>query len=503
MRTLILCFIFVLAFQLQLLSQKTATSEANRTVTEKGEDFDPLTLCNTYPKTYNPLTTASFNKMMRNDFRYAILGTKTPVSGFKLETNNPSVTLSGNAIVKNDFLASLQVTASTQNSISEIFSQEKLNGTFSASIGLNFLVNRFQKGLYNITPTQKILKHAVIGKYAQAVSLKLDTLLVYTVIGQQDFSKMVAFKEVVTAVNAFHGQYVQANSACPITETLLEDITRAVLKKYSGFEGTDDDLLQTFKVGLAARSFPDLASLEKKLIEASPLAADVRKNGQKLIDQVNDSCISIFKDIWGIKRVCWINLSPTLSNSSLTMYDTINKKTYDTTSFLFGIQGSFNFLFKFNQNFRFVYGKLGFDVGRVNSIPDLKKFTYQNTTTLNSSTSTVTANQKTGTAYKGDLHRGLGWDVFFEFYAAVFKNSAIPGLYLKPMYLHGDPWITKDRFSLDLGVIWNLANSDKTKNVVSIVPYVNWSNLANNTTASTAQLFSAGVKFGIPISLGN
>jgi|GEM_PF-5035234 len=149
-------------------------------------------------------------------------------------------------------------------------------------------------------------------------------------------------------------------------------------------------------------------------------------------------------------------------------------------------------------------------IRQVNNVSDLSKISFLNSTALNTGGATTLTSQKTGTAYKGYLNNGFGWDVFFEFYTDIWKHQAIPGLYLKPTYSYGSTRLTKSKLAVDLGIIWNLSNSDKTKNVISIVPFVSWSNFlrdytdpTKNTTHTLAELFSVGVKFGIPINIGN
>jgi len=54
-----------------------------------------------------------------------------------------------------------------------------------------------------------------------------------------------------------------------------------------------------------------------------------------------------------------------------------------------------------------------------------------------------------------------------------------------------------------------LNNEKDSKNVLTIVPYMNWSNLlkefkdvGKTQEKKLADLFSVGVKFGIPVNLG-
>jgi hypothetical protein len=62
----------------------------------------------------------------------------------------------------------------------------------------------------------------------------------------------------------------------------------------------------------------------------------------------------------------------------------------------------------------------------------------------------------------------------------------------------------------EIGIVWNVVSNDKdSKNVLTIVPYMGWSNLmkeyknaSKTIDKKLSEVFSAGVKFGIPVNLG-
>ncbi|RKR81880.1 hypothetical protein BDD43_2041 [Mucilaginibacter gracilis] len=126
-----------------------------------------------------------------------------------------------------------------------------------------------------------------------------------------------------------------------------------------------------------------------------------------------------------------------------------------------------------------------------------------------SSTETLTK-EETGTGYEGDFREGFGYDVFADFYGMFWKKSYIPGIYAEVKYSHGNPWITQDKLALSAGAIFNVTSSDKdSKNLLSIVPYVKWSNvlkeytdLARSGTSPLHNQFSIGISVGIPINIG-
>ena len=78
------------------------------------------------------------------------------------------------------------------------------------------------------------------------------------------------------------------------------------------------------------------------------------------------------------------------------------------------------------------------------------------------------------------------------------------------MYRHSEAWINKSKISGDIGMVWNVANNDTdAKNLLTIVPYVSWSNFikeykdAEKTRErKLSDLFSVNVKFSIPVNLG-
>ena len=63
--------------------------------------------------------------------------------------------------------------------------------------------------------------------------------------------------------------------------------------------------------------------------------------------------------------------------------------------------------------------------------------------------------------------------------------------------------------ALDLGIVWSVINDDKdAKNLLTIIPFVSWSNLNDEYKDATktefkkrSDLLTAGVRIGVPINI--
>jgi hypothetical protein len=206
--------------------------------------------------------------------------------------------------------------------------------------------------------------------------------------------------------------------------------------------------------------------------------------------------IDNFKDVWTRKSVNWINLSPTISNSALTFYDTVKKSLNDVTSLLWGIQLTYNILTIYQQPGRFLYFRGGFEYKRSNNVGDLSQLQYQSSSVLNTAGTTTISKQKSGTAYKGTLSQYKLGGIFGEFYWTPVKVTAIPGIYLRCEATYATAPVIQYSVSPDIGLLWNVPGKDG-KSILSIIPYVNWSNIAN----SSVDTFTGGIKFAVPINV--
>jgi hypothetical protein len=456
-----------------------------------------------------PLTDSAFAKMMTEYFAFTIVGTNTPTTGFKVDLNKPTITLTGNIYQnkKSKFIVNLQLIGGLKNDFGQVFSQNKLNGFFKITAGANILL-KDGKGIYNADDGEpcEILKQTrkVIEANKNTLLRQADTAITLKIL----------FHEALPAT--FNDFIIELKKAAiPITikgddrPSLMEgdayfvNLFRGVLIKYGG-STTDAD----------ATNYANLQTkLSDKIAfkELDALITDyhrLKNVPEKVTTLQSEYAVEKLKDIWVRKRIWWINVTPFFMNSGTTFFDTTNLKLIDTASLTYGGQISFNVMSKFKASGRFLYWKFGLDLRRVDNIEELSKFEYERQAPINPDGQI--RDTKTGSAYKGQLDYGPGGAIFTELYHTPLKRPFLPGYYVGLQYRNGDPWINKNKLVFDFGLLWNVTNNDKdAKNLLSIIPYVSWSNLLTEykdhertEKRKTSDLFSVNVRFGIPVNIG-
>lgn len=470
-----------------------------------------------------PLTPWSYSKMMRDHYRFTILGTQTPTSGFKVETNKPTITLKGNiySSYHKELLVNLELTGGLDNDMMQLFSNKKLNGFFKANLGFNIMIPQGNNAKY-IVGNKFIwgLTRMKVCEYRKELAMQIDSMLVLD--GMEIFatpgnvntrlSSMVEFvvnnarrdEYTISGYERFAGD---ANDA--VKTVYYEKLIIGMILNYCADlkEVTKEEAFTTFITRLSQKDGPSLKPA-KMLSDIKRLYAfKDRKHKYHLKD---DFEIETYKDVWTSKRIMWINVSLSGANNSFRLYDATANVLTDSNSFLPGVSISYNYFKKSKEPGKYFFSRAGLNIKRVNSLTDLSKFEYKKETVIAVSSSEQLKSEKNGTAYVGALSHGLGVDIPIEIYWAPWADGAIPGLYGKLQYSYGEPWINKNKIGIDLGMIWNVVNADKdSKNVLTIVPYMNWGNIlkeykdeAKIKQKKASEIFTVGVKFGIPVNLG-
>lgn len=475
----------------------------------------------------DPLSPEAYRRMMRQLYSYTILGNETPSTGFKVETTKPTITLKGvlYASPNKKHIWNLDLTAGVEDNVMQLLSGKKLNTNFKIDIGYNFLTDANtgtyvveNDGLFNLSLSK-------IAKNKNAILAKADSFLVLKHLLDKG-NKGKTLTQVAALVDKasadFEKSYIDEQpKALKNTKAFMLSnrpdfgaMIKNTIISYGIKEEAGKDLFQEF----STRLFPvdgngketriaDSAINEKQLIEDYNRLK--KYDGEKRYDEHYALEIETFKDIWVRKRIFWINTTLTGASSLFKLLDEAKPTLIDTSSFSPAISGSANWFFKYKEPHRFWYSNIGVRLKGVNNLDDLKKFDYKKEDKIAVSPTEELKSEKTGTAYKGILDEGFGFDIFSEHYFTPFRKGFIPGFYGKLQYSYGDPWINNNKIALDLGVMWNVTNDDKeAKNLLSIVPYASWTNLIKEYTDATkteknklTDQFLVGIKFGIPVNL--
>lgn len=466
-----------------------------------------------------PLSYFSYQKMMRDHFNYTILGTQAPVSGIKFETAKPSATIKGNIVSSKDrqLLVNLELQGGSDNDLLQLFSGNKLNGFFKASLGFNIQLSNGNNAKYvlNNAFTQMLLRKKTC-EFREEIAKQVDTFLVVRgfqhMVGARDFFLENLVTWICDAAENPPYKYKNYIRVFPDNDrrSYYHKLILAIAARYSNFtlSGSDGDKYTQF--------IQELAEPYSRKLFSGKIASDVTRLSIFESDSIykyhlmDDYEIATYKDVWTSKSIAWLNISTTGANSTFTLFDTTKLALAGSHVFTPALSITINYLKKWTPVNKYLYARFGITFKKSNSLIDLETFDYKKQTAIVATPSSQVTSEKSGTAYKGSLETGIGIEVPLETFIAPWSYNAMPGIYAKLQYSYGAAWINQNKIGLDLGLIWNINNTGSgATNVLTVIPYVSWTDLATeykdpakSQQKNLSDLFSAGIKVGIPINLG-
>jgi len=487
------------------------------------------------------LAPSAFDKFLTDQYSFVLLGSQTPATGLKFETSSPSITLKGNIIApkNSNWIVSLELTGGVKNGLSEIFSQNKLSGYFKSSIGINRLLG---KNCANFDQdNSQILYHIrsrAIDQYEALVAARdtmhvllalTDSKTTTTVLTWEDF-KTVYIEAVLKNESKApkknemqrQMQMIAANEKPSKSDELeRQQRIQELLDK------THMERIRKITVGLINTVFRDTETDPNKCLASyhalwnDGTDADHKKMqflkrykkftamDDKFVDSLHRYELGEVKDLWTMHHIHWLNFLPNISNTSFSTYNAANAVIDPRQSFLYGAKLSYNGLYKFKESHRYTYWTVGLSAQKVNTLEEMMQYVYKSSTQIKPNGTESLTKEETGTGYEGTFAEGFGYSFAGALYYSPWRHGYIPGLYTELGYNHGKPWITKDKVAVSLGLTWNVTSSDKdAKNLLTIVPYVKWSNILKEykdptlAVTPTHDLFSIGLMVGIPINIG-
>jgi hypothetical protein len=481
----------------------------------------------------NLLSPDAFDKMMTDYFNYALVGSQTPTSGFKVETANPSIALKGNVYSTRyrAFITNLELEGGLNNGIMNLFTKNDLNAYVKGNIGLNFLLPFYKGATYDPSNTELRLTRNAFYNNKLNLLKQLDTFIVIKIITDNRLAETFTFEVLKNGVivenyspeyriknfsrifraNPENQSVDSINEEEQAKDRYYEKFIRDLLLGYGAKPDKDTNTAVLFKNFLAAvKDSNDTTLKYKKLLQDYDRLNDLLlKESYSLNYNQYDFEIDLTKVAWEWKRLVWINLSLSAVYNEFKLYDASKNILLDSNSLLPAISFSGNLLWKGKEKHRFWYFKVGGAIQKTNSLLDQPKFNYKKENIISVSSGEELKSVKEGVAYQGELIEKWGWDIGFEFYAIPWTKEFVPGIYTKLLHRYSEAWISQKKLQFDIGTIWNVTSNDKdAKNLLSIVPYVSWSNLRAEYKDATrteekklSELFSVNIKFAIPVNI--
>ena len=473
-----------------------------------------------------PLSDYAFDKYIKNNFNFAILGENVPTTGIKVETAKPSVTLSGILPVgrSKTKIFNLELTAGAKENIAEIFSGNKTSGYFKASIGFNWL---WPNNIANYAPlphsnatdplTNQASDKQILDTIAR-INKYVKIALIHKTLATDTFFKYrdsVTFKKIYLkyAEIAKDDEFYKRES--PLILQVLGDYgvkDKDIVQALYSFVFMWQEAMKHNNISLTTNESSEtmVNRFQVSLFNKNLGKAD---NIIKLAkDSIADAQIKLYAKRYNSYNLFYANITPSISNTSFHHYENLVGNTLsERNSFVPAVKIGLNWFKRYpNVSGKFLLLTISATPKRTNSLDDLTQVNYKITKShvkLPDTTKTINEDES-GTAYKGNYKVGFGIETSAEFYAVFTKHLAIPGIYLKLGYSFGEPWINQRQIPFEGGLLFNISSKTKDAvNYLSLIPYVAWSNLKSSIDADGASValhdkFSFGVKLGIPVNIG-
>jgi hypothetical protein len=458
-----------------------------------------------------PLGESAFRYMLKDFFTYTIVGEQPMTSGVKVETTSPKLSVNGVFKLGNNNLLTSSLTAGAHNSIGEIFSNSATSNFISTDIGFNILCNSNSatyndpSSKQNVNPYILLEKRLLSAKHYDKLVESSKEEIIYSALLDISIFKDPTEKVFLEQVN----KLAKRAKITDLTDESALVIARNIVKPIAGDNENFNNLLKVY-----AAIWKDKGLINDKknvFINKRDSLINVRK---KAVETLFQSDIKRVENYWISETINWLTFKPSFEYADFKLLDRTTNSFNSSNSTAFNLSISYSLLKKYRQSKKYIYVFGGAKGGLVNNLEDLEKYTYKNTYQLkipsvtDPTQSESFTREEQGTGYDGNFKTGFGLGFFIESYFIFAEN--FPGIYVKGTYSNSEIWTSEKKFSPEVGLILNVSNrSGKPTNRISILPYIAWRNLLKEyknqdktDTYAKHELFSAGVKIGLPINVG-
>jgi len=510
-----------------------------------------------------PLSDTAFDYMIIEDITYTIFGENTPVSGVKVDVTKPEATISGfiNFEKKTSILLGFNFKGGiTDKNFSIYKGLNSFNTAYEFRPSIHFIPN-FNSAKYIKDNPQKLLIDARMDLNDIQIKKLRDTLIIMTLIYNHHLAKfpnLIDSSIVLPSVlDTFQKQLLIAFikkinkiDDTSLNQENLDSLISVVNKVKIENDSTSINKLNLEIVNTFIKNnnvYDDRLNINRSLNEIINVISQVNDNGGSLdvstlnIEIVNEFQkykkidinkekikreVNIGNDIWTKKNLYWFTFSPFVRTEKLNLYysqfenqdSSYFKQEYP---FYYGVGGAFNIFSLYPKRIAH-YVKVGIDFSHSNNIKTLSSFNYETRTSFYSNGNSVTEITESGIAYNSsEIKNDFLGQFSFEYYYLRLK-SFFPGGYfsgnlnLSNLYKL-DNVIGREndniKISTEAGIIFNVTNNEKEKNLVSFSMYVRFEDITDSKR--TSQLtkitetddkywdrnLSFGLKVGVPISL--
>lgn len=484
-------------------------------------------------QTENYISPGAYRKMMADFYNYALLGTQTPTSGFKIETTKPSISLKGNIGSANfrQLITNLEIEGGLDNGLMQLLSGNKVSRYFKGSVGFNYLFPSRRQRRFELSRTEERLTSQAIRQHDLILARQIDSFIINKIITDDTSFLTYNFQELVQQIVGERRKSEYRIDGVPdpnITAQMdyFKALTIVFFRKYGAYGRLSDSLLRTlpeqdrliqegelllgnFRTQLNTPGDTTIKA-EKMLADYDRIKEPLLRKHYQLNDKKYDYEIQLTKVNWPSRRIWWVNLSLSAGYNKFWLVNGAKTDVTQDDVWIPAATLSINHFIKSMESARFSFIRAGLMIQKATSLTDLSQYTYKKDTKIYNQGGVEIKSTEEGIAYDGVLAEEFGLDLFVEGMVQPTKLLGFPGLYIKAMYRRSDAWFNQTKIPLELGLLWAVNSQDKdAKNLLSIIPYVSWTSLRKEyKDATLSELrtgrdkFSFGIKVGIPVNIG-
>lgn len=465
----------------------------------------------------------AFDRMVTQGVTYAITGENVPTSGVKVDVTKATSTLSG--FIDNDYGPDILVDIGvgvTEGAAALFDSRENLHSDFSATVGFVFTPKKSKARMYPVaaniirTSRQKYKTHLYTNKTDSLLvvllilnghKLKLDDGSVFNPESylNEQLAENKKAKEAVQYIRSVMQQEkrISANGFTPEDTIALsatqKQLLRELTKRYFSTDINTKVLLNLYTALPNVRGRSDL------------MLSDLISTMNSIIsgrDQNINYQIKLADKYWTVKSLKWYTVLPFVRRQGLSLHELNALDRQDTSSFTFGLGARFNQIIHWKKGV--FYWKIGADAFRANNLTDFTKVKFLQQDSITSNGGKYLYSEKEGSSYTGAvLDHDFGFGISVEAYLFYSRKNFIPGLYFKSDFIHSNVLKNNKTASIEFGFPFNINSPDKSKSVVSIVPYMRFPYLYKPaddpeiTDEIESDDYQIGLRIGLPVSIAS
>lgn len=437
----------------------------------------------------------AFNRLVRKDVSYAILGDGSPTQGVKLSLTEPKINVNAFVFSHHKQLATMDFEGKISDGKFTLFENNKFNTGFSLGFNYHLILNKNAYRWTAIKSLKELAQLRVKEENRLASEQKLDKeymaalLLAKTKIDVKDLTLTDGVQSDAKSL-VFEDELLQFNNADALT-------LAAKYFKYDTKTITNFDTLLSKIAAFGSKIPCDLAKLMDDYTA-------LRKKTQRQKNELLDFEIETLKEFWTSKKLHWLSLHTDFGYQKYLTYDSTMAALQTTNAFAGNLLNVHYNLHVLAPTYM-LYFRAGAGLAWGNNLSDFKKRDYLRIDTLGITNGTTYVEETKGVAYFTD---GAALRFFpqpkieAEFYLVPWRDLFFaPGFYLKMAGILGKT----TKLPTEIGLVFNVQSKEKDKNYVSILPFVGFDNLLridSETNNRGIKNWKIGFKVGLPIGVG-